>query len=81
MQVVGMWISIIIVNAFLDVVYAKYTMAVQARKASASANWAGAIILLGGVSILSYTHDPLLILPAAIGAWIGTYWTIEHEGD
>lgn len=79
-MIILLWLGIFVVNSILDVVYAKYTMAVQARATVAASNWAGCIILLGGVSILTYTHDPILILPAAAGAWFGTYWTVKHAG-
>lgn len=73
---VATWMFIFLVNTLLDIVYAKYTMAVQRRDASHAAHWATAIILIGGVSIISYTHNPILILPAAAGAWVGTWYTV-----
>lgn len=77
-----MWVweafIIFLVNAMLDIVWARYTITIGQRRAIASANWAVAIILIGGVSILIYTHDPFLLFPAAAGAWVGTWITVER---
>lgn len=75
------WLLIFILNLLLDIVYAKYTIEVQARRAGQAGLWASGIILTGGISILLYTQTPILLIPAALGALVGTYFTVKHERD
>lgn len=72
----AMWLLVFFINALLDVVYAQYTIQVQARNAHQAGLYAFGIIVFGGVSILSYTQQPWLLIPAAIGAYVGTWVTI-----
>lgn len=75
------WLLIFLLNATLDIVYARYTISVQHRHPIIAAHWAAAIILIGGISIISYTHDPVLIFPAAAGAWLGTWVAVGRSKD
>jgi hypothetical protein len=57
----------------LDFVWAFYTKAIQRHAATAAASWAVGIILFSGFSQIAYTHEPWLLLPAALGAFAGTF--------
>lgn len=57
----------------LDFVWTFYTRAVQRRAALAASNWAVTILLFNGVAQIGYINEPWLLLPAAIGAFGGTY--------
>ena len=63
-----------IVMAVTDICWAKYTVA-AAKDSSPkkAANWAVALFLLGGVAVVGYTTNPVLLLPSAAGAWVGTF--------
>jgi hypothetical protein len=41
-----------------------------------AATWAAMVIVLGAFIVVSYVHDKRLIIPAAIGAFIGTYFAV-----
>lgn len=68
-----MWLLIFLLNATLDIIWARYTMAVQARQPAISGVWAALIIIVGGISVLSYVNDPILLIPASVGAFMGTW--------
>lgn len=57
----------------LDFVWAFYTKAIQKHRALASANWAVMILIFNGIAQIGYIGDPWLLLPAAAGAFGGTY--------
>ncbi len=57
----------------LDFVWAYYTKALNERAAGRAAWWAAGIIILGGVAQIGYVNDPVLLIPAALGAALGTY--------
>lgn len=57
----------------LDFVWTFYTRAVQGHRAFAAANWAVMILLFNGAAQIAYIHDPWLLIPAAAGAFGGTF--------
>lgn len=59
--------------AALDWLFARYTFAVTARQAARSSGYAAAFIILQGGVIVSYVHNPWMLIPAALGGAIGTY--------
>ena len=57
----------------LDLVWARYTITLVKKHAATSGGYAATIMLLNGVVTLTYVHNPWMILPAAAGAFVGTY--------
>lgn len=73
------WLAIFSLNVFLDVIWAQYTIQTNRLNKVAASNWAVGIIVVGGFSILMYVNNPWCLIPAAAGAWIGTYITIDLQ--
>ena len=61
----------------LDVVWARYTVMIQRRSAMAAASYAILILGLGAIGITAYVDEPLYLIPACAGAFIGTYGTVR----
>ena len=59
--------------AALDIMFARYTLAVTARRPWWASSYAAVCLLLGGSVVVTYAHDPIMLIPAAAGAFIGTY--------
>lgn len=57
----------------LDFVWARYTIALQTQKHGRASLHAGLIFMLNGVVTLAYVGSPLLLVPAVLGAVLGTY--------
>jgi len=55
-----------------DICWAFYVNATAGRSPFSAANWAVALFLLGGIAVVSYTTNPILLIPSAAGAWAGT---------
>lgn len=64
---------------FVDIVYAKYTVAASKHKAFTAAFWSALIFLIGGFNISVYVENHWLLIPTAIGGFIGTYVGIKTE--
>jgi hypothetical protein len=65
-----------------DVVYTQLLKSVQNDRPLASSIWASAITFLGGVAIINYTNDNMMIIPAVLGAFVGTYVGMKfHIGE
>ncbi len=65
-----------------DIVYTQLLKSVQNDKPFAASIWASMITFLGGVAIINYTNDNKMIIPAVLGAFVGTYIGMRyHIGD
>ena len=56
-----------------DFVWAKYMHSISTSNALGASCWAVLVIALGAYVVVSYVEDKRLVLPACIGAFIGTY--------
>ena len=79
-------IEIILLNLFvfgacfaLDFVWAYYTKAVTERAEWRAAWWAAGIMILGGIGQIGYVNDPVLLIPAGLGAFAGTFVAIKRH--
>lgn len=71
-------VVVFIASGILDVTWARYTLMIAAKQAGSAAFWAVLITLLGAVNIVAIATDGWYTVPAALGAGIGTYFTIRH---
>lgn len=62
---------------FTDIFYTYYLAAIQERNAFASANWAVVVYVIASMLVIGYTSDHWLLIPAILGAWLGTYIGIK----
>lgn len=76
---ITMAVVVFLVNFVLDIVWAKYTINIQARNPHWAGLWAVGIIAFSGSSVLLYVSQPWLLVPAALGAYVGTVWTVQME--
>ena len=65
--------------ALADVCWTYYFIKIEERKSVAAGIWGSAIYICGVFRVLSYTEDRRLIIPAVLGAFVGTYLTIEYK--
>lgn len=73
------WIVVYGALTILDFVWARYNLATADKRVWAASSYSVAIILLSGVSVISYSHDPWLLIPAAAGAFTGTFIAVKLE--
>jgi len=57
----------------LDFVFAFYTKAIQRRAVFAASWWAVAVLACNGTVQIGYIAEHWLLIPAAVGAFGGTY--------
>jgi hypothetical protein len=63
---------IFLVTFALDVVWARYTVALVARRIGPASMYAAGITALSGVCAISYVENHWMLLPAVAGAAVGT---------
>lgn len=62
-----------------DIFWAQYVRKVADKLPLASSIWAVALFGSGAVAVIGYTANPWLVLPSAIGAFVGTYVAVWYE--
>jgi hypothetical protein len=73
MKMVYEWIISFLALFIVDILYVVYMKKVQQDNAIMASVWATSIYLLNSVAIISYTSDNTILIPASIGAFMGTY--------
>jgi uncharacterized membrane protein YhaH (DUF805 family) len=59
-----------------DAVYVQFTAAVASRHRLRAANWSGIWYLLSAFAVINYTGNPVYVVFAALGSWIGAYLSL-----
>ncbi len=59
-----------------DAVFVMFTAAVASRHRFRAANWSALWYLLAAVSVISYTSNPIYVVFAAVGSWVGAYMSM-----
>lgn len=63
----------------LDFVWARYTYAMTQERPWAAGFYGAAIFLLSGFSVVQYTTNHWLLIPAAIGGFAGTFAAVKWK--
>lgn len=66
-------------TAFLDVIWTFYVQGLASKKKWQSATCAALIVLFGAFNTVSIVGEPILALPAACGAILGTLFAVERS--
>lgn len=64
---------------FTDIIYTYYLRAVQCESAVPAGLWAAILYILTSVVIIGYIHNPWLLIPSVLGAFLGTYVGIKYK--
>jgi Na+/glutamate symporter len=71
------WITTFLSVFFTDIFYTYYLKAVQESHALKASFWASVVFCIACVAVINYTSNHALLLPAALGAFLGTYVGIK----
>jgi hypothetical protein len=63
----------------LDWVWTMYITTVARKQPWDSACWSAGTILLSGAAAVEYVKEPMLLIPAAVGAWLATWLAVTRE--
>lgn len=72
----NLWVKcsyVAVATGLCDYVWARYISTVADSQRFEASLWSAVVVVLGALVVTSYVDDRRLILPAGIGAWIGTY--------
>lgn len=60
-----------------DVCWTKYMQGVAAKEPVCAGLWSAMIVIVGSISVMAYVNDPVYLIPAALGAFFGTFWSVR----
>jgi uncharacterized membrane protein YhaH (DUF805 family) len=60
-----------------DAVYVQFTAAVATRHRLRAANWSGLWYLLSAFAVINYTGNPVYVVFAALGSWLGAFLSVS----
>jgi hypothetical protein len=60
-------------TAITDAVYVLFNSAVSERRRISAANWSSLWYMLSAFAVISYTGNPIYVLFAALGSWLGAF--------
>lgn len=63
----------------MDVIWTRLTQATVARAPGVAAAWSTSLYLLSTYAVYSVIHDLWLLIPAAAGAYLGTYVAVKRS--
>lgn len=61
----------------MDVIWVRLTLATTQRAPAVAAAWSTALYVLSTLAVFSVIHDLGLLVPAAAGAFAGTYVAVK----
>jgi hypothetical protein len=67
-------------TACTDAVYVLFTAAVGARRKILAASWSSVWYLLSAFAVISYTGNPVYVIFAAAGSWLGAFGAVTWLG-
>lgn len=70
------WLVIFSALTVTDVCWGYYINKVKEGKALPSAVWSVLLYLTGSIAVVGWVKDPWLLIPAAAGAFVGTYISV-----
>lgn len=66
-------VGVLASTALTDAVYVLFNSAVSGKRRFAAANWSSIWYLLSAFAVISYTGNPVYVLFAAAGSWLGAF--------
>lgn len=72
-------LGVFVFAILIDIVWVHYIRATAQGRAGVAAVAAAGTLLFGAVNIISFVRGPWLLLPAALGAGLGTFLVVRYE--
>ena len=61
----------------IDICWAKWSYYVSKKHAFLASVWGTGIMLMSGINTIIYVNNWILLIPAVIGGFVGTYWAVK----
>ena len=68
-----LWVQVFLALVIIDILYAVYTKQVMKDRPAYSSLLAAGIYVINAIITINFVIDPWLLIPAGLGAFVGTY--------
>lgn len=75
------YVFVFLMMMMTDMFWAIYLRRAAQGKPFMAASMASILLLLGGYVVIAYTEDRMMLIPAALGAFVGTYITVWWDKE
>lgn len=79
MEYILSFVSVFLAVMIADVCWTFYFIKIEERKSIGAGLWGAGVYVCGAFAVIHYTTDKTMIIPAVLGAFIGTWATIEYK--
>jgi hypothetical protein len=62
-----------------DILWTFYILRTSEKRAHPAGLFSALIILTGGLVVITYTGNPWYLIPAALGAYVGTVLAVKYD--
>jgi len=69
--------GVVVSTAATDAVYVMFTASVSTRRPARAATWSSLWYLLAAFAVISYTGNPVYVLFAGAGSWLGAFASVK----
>ena len=73
------WIAVFVVVAISDWFWARWSSACSKGSPHVASAYSVAIILCSAFAVIEYTNDHWMLIPAALGAYVGTFVAVSRR--
>lgn len=63
----------------VDICWAFYTSSITNKLAFKASAWSAVVYIIGVTSTINVIHNPWMLIPAALGCFVGTYIAVKFE--
>ena len=77
----NLWTGLVLLILYVvvDLLYAMYTLAITKLQAAKAASIGAGMYVLLAAGVISYSANPLYLVPIGIGSWLGTFIAVWRE--
>lgn len=72
------WFLVFALTLCADFVWAEWSRAVTAKNGHVAGLWGAATVVCAGLMAIAVTNDPWMIVPGALGAYVGTRVSVKR---
>lgn len=72
-------VCVFLAMAVIDYMWAKYVLTASSNKALLASVWAVPLAMLSGYTAISFVANPWMLIPAGVGAFVGTYFSMRQR--
>jgi uncharacterized membrane protein YkvI len=73
------YLLVFVATVAVDYAWTRYIAEAAAKRPTHAALWSAAIIACGGFNVVAYTADHWLLIPAILGAFVGTWFAVWKD--